>query len=93
MTSSRASSSKQRQTVAKKTTGRREGLQVLLHIFTCANISLIVGVVDQVIDTLKAILDRIGIHNTKHYIAKELLTSQYGGSGATERLCVDCIFR
>ena len=41
---------------------------------------------------LVARLSRIGIHTTKHYIAIELLTSQYGGSGATEPLCADFIF-
>ena len=91
MTGSRASSSKPRQTVPNETTERRGGRQFLLHIFTCSNTSLIVGVVDQGIDTLKARLDWIGIHTTEQYISKELLTSQDGGSGSTERLFADWI--
>ena len=51
------------------------------------------GVVDQGIDTLKARLARIVIHTTEQKIAEELLKSQDGGSGATERLCADWIFR
>ena len=65
----------------------------LSHIFTCANTSLIVVVVDQGIDTLKAILARIGIDTTKHYIVKELLTSQDGESSSMKLLFVDWIFR
>ena len=42
---------------------------------------------------LEARLARIGIHVTKHYIAEELLTSQDGESGSTERLCADWVFR
>ena len=36
-------------------------------------------------------MSRIGIHTTEHYIAKELLTSQYDRSGATDCLCADYI--
>ena len=92
MAGSCASSSKPRQTVPKETTRRRGGQRFLSHIVTCANTSLIVGVADQGIDTLKSRLARIGIHTTKHYIAKEILTSQDGENGATERLCADWIF-
>ena len=46
-----------------------------------------------VVDVLKARFVIIGIHTTKHYIAKELLTSQDVRSGATERLCAYLIFR
>ena len=93
MTGFRASSSKPRQTSPKKTKERRGGRRFLSHIVTCANTSLIVGVVDQGINTLKARLARIDIHTTKDYIVKELLKSQDVGSGATERLCADWIFR
>ena len=91
MTGSRASSIKPRQTVPNKTTERRGGRHFPLHIVACADTSLIVGVVDQGINTLKGILARISIHTTEHYIAKEPLTSEDGGSGATERLCEDWI--
>ena len=66
MTGYHASSSKTRQTVPNKTTERRGGRRFLSYIVTCANTSLIVGVVDQSIDTLKAILASIGIHATEH---------------------------
>ena len=93
MTGSCASSSKPIQTVPNKTTEIRGGRRFLSHIVSCANTSLIVGVVDQGINTLKARLARIGIHNTKHLIAEQIMTSQDGRSGATERLCADWIFR
>ena len=93
MTSSCSPSSKPIQKVPNETTERRGGRRFLLHIFTCSNTSLIVGVVDQGIDTLKARLARIGMNTTKHYIAEELLTSQNGGSGATDLLCADWFFR
>ena len=83
MNGSHSSIRKPIQTVPNKTIEIRGVRQFLLHIFICANTSLIVGVVDQGINTLKAILDRIGIHTTKKYISKDLLTSQDGGSGAT----------
>ena len=66
MTDSCASSRKPRQVVPNEITERRGGRRFISHIVTCANISLFVGVVDQGIDTLKAILDRIGIHTTEH---------------------------
>ena len=66
MTGFCASISKPRQTVPNKTAERRGVRMFLSHIFTCANTSLIVVVVDQGIDTLKAILARIGIDTTKH---------------------------
>ena len=66
MTGSRALSSKRRQTVPNKKIERRGGRQFFSHIVTCANTSLIIGVVDQGIDSLKARLDRIVIHTTKH---------------------------
>ena len=66
MTGSRASSRKPRQAVLNETTERRGGRWFFSHIVTSANTSLIVGVVDQGIDTLKAKLARIGIHTTKH---------------------------
>ena len=92
MTGSCALSSKPGKTVPNETTERRWGKRFLLHIVTCASPSLIVGVVDQGIDTLKARLAIIGIHTTEQYIAKELLTSQDGESGSTEHLCTDWIF-
>ena len=92
MTGSRASSRKPRQTVPNETKERRGELRFLSQSFTCANTSLTVGVVNQVIDNLKAILARIVIHTTEHYITEELLKSQDGGSGATERFFADRIF-
>ena len=72
---------------------KKRGTTVFSHIVTCVKTSLIVGVFDKYIDTLKSRLAKIGIHTTEHYIAKGLLTSQYGGSDTTERLCADWIFR
>ena len=66
MTGSCASSRKPRQTVPNETTERRGGQQFLSHIVTCATTSLIIGVVDQSINTLKLILAGIGIHTTKN---------------------------
>ena len=66
MTRSCDSSSKPRQTVTDETTERSGGLKFLSHIVTCAKTSLIVGVVDQDINTLKVVLGRIGIHTTEH---------------------------
>ena len=80
-------------TVLNATTERRGGQRFLLHIITYTKKSLSKGLVDQSFDTLKTRLARINIHTTKHCFAKELLKSQDGGSGTTERLCEDWIFR
>ena len=72
-----------------ETIERIGGQRFLSHILTCATTSYIEGVVGQGIYILRARWDMIGIHTTEHYIAKEILTSQDGGSGATELLCAD----
>ena len=66
MTGSRASSSKPRKMVPNETTERRGGRRFLSHIVICANTPLIVGVVDQGIDTLTVRLARICINTTEH---------------------------
>ena len=54
MNGSRASSIKSIQAFPNKTTERRGGRRFFLHMVTCANTSIIVGVVDKGIDALKA---------------------------------------
>ena len=72
---------------------KEEGDDRYSHTLSPMPKPIIIGVVDQGIDTLKVRLDRIGMKTTEHYIAEELLTSQDVGSSATERLCADWIFR
>ena len=52
--------------VLNKTTERRGVQRFLLQMVSCENTSIIEGVVDKGIDTLRAILNRIGIHTTEH---------------------------
>ena len=86
MTGSCASSSKPIQEVINETTERSGGQYFLLHIVTCANTSLTEVVVDKGINTLRRYWIGSILILPKHYIAKEILTSQDGRSGATERL-------
>ena len=79
--------------VPNETIERRGERRFLSHIVTCENTSLIEGVVDQGTNTLMTRFDIICIHTTEHLIAKERLTSQDGGSGTTEQLWADWVFR